>query len=246
DHNRPIIPNETFEDVTAFLDRDTLDSMQLVCLFMLDFIRVRERDKLALRLIPEVHIGEIIKRPWMSAWLPIACVDLGQGNKRWLSSTHVLSTFLRLSYCQRVCIDLAEIQSIYYERGLGFECLWGMVFDGLHAKDTPVGAMDVRMAASCAYSVKCCIGAFKSVQEVCLNIDDTMSGDQSTFDQDFFGDSARRGVQSFEFRTKYDPIVVDMSAALAFGFAEPAAGCDRRLEGVELTAENDILAEVRQ
>lgn len=73
-----------------------------------------------------------------------------------------------------------------------------------------------------------------------------MSGDQSTFDQDFFGDSARRGVQSFEFRTKYDPIVVDMSAALAFGFAEPAAGCDRRLEGVELTAENDILAEVRQ
>lgn len=52
------MPAETFENVAAFLDRDILDSMQLACCFMLDFIRVRETDKLALRWIADVQIGE--------------------------------------------------------------------------------------------------------------------------------------------------------------------------------------------
>lgn len=51
------MPTETFEEVAAYLNRDTLDSMQLACRFMLDFIRKRDMGKLALRSIPEVQIG---------------------------------------------------------------------------------------------------------------------------------------------------------------------------------------------
>lgn len=54
------MPVETFEDVVAYLDRDTLDSMQLACRFMLDFIRDKETNKLALRSITEVNIGKTI------------------------------------------------------------------------------------------------------------------------------------------------------------------------------------------
>lgn len=57
---------------------------------------------------------------------------------------------------------------------------------------------------------------------------------------------ARNGVRSFDFRTTDDAIEVDIVAALAFGFADSAAEGDRTLAGVQLTAENNILAEVRQ
>ncbi|KAH7698072.1 hypothetical protein AAVH_34840 [Aphelenchoides avenae] len=56
----PQIPTETFMEVASYLDRDTLDSMQLACRFMHDLIRVQETDKLALRNITDVEIGRTI------------------------------------------------------------------------------------------------------------------------------------------------------------------------------------------
>lgn len=47
-------------EVASYLDRDTLDSMQLACRFMHDLIRVQETDKLALRNITDVEIGRTI------------------------------------------------------------------------------------------------------------------------------------------------------------------------------------------
>lgn len=91
-----------------------------------------------------------------------------------------------------------------------------------------------------------CIAAFKSVREIRLNIADETFADVSAFDELFFGDLARRDVRSLEVRTTYDAIEVDVATALAFGFAEPAAGGDRRLEGVELNADSNVLATVRE
>ncbi|KAH7714622.1 hypothetical protein AAVH_18014 [Aphelenchoides avenae] len=57
--NRPCrsLPAETFVEVVLFADRDTLDAMQLVCSFLLNFIKERELMQLALRAIPKVYIG---------------------------------------------------------------------------------------------------------------------------------------------------------------------------------------------
>lgn len=43
--------------MVLFADRDTLDAMQLVCSFLLKFIRERELTQLALRSIWRVDIG---------------------------------------------------------------------------------------------------------------------------------------------------------------------------------------------
>ncbi|KAH7704632.1 hypothetical protein AAVH_28178, partial [Aphelenchoides avenae] len=53
----PSLPTETFAEVVLFTDRDTLDAMQLVCSFLLNFIRERELMQLALRAISTVKIG---------------------------------------------------------------------------------------------------------------------------------------------------------------------------------------------
>ncbi|KAH7697193.1 hypothetical protein AAVH_35725, partial [Aphelenchoides avenae] len=57
--NRPCRswPAETFLEVVLFADRDTLDAVQLVCGFLLNFIRERELKQLALRDIPDVDIN---------------------------------------------------------------------------------------------------------------------------------------------------------------------------------------------
>ncbi|KAH7691257.1 hypothetical protein AAVH_40231, partial [Aphelenchoides avenae] len=58
--NRPCrsTPIETFVQILLYTDRDTLDAMQLVCHFMLEFIRDREAKELPLRSISQVNIGK--------------------------------------------------------------------------------------------------------------------------------------------------------------------------------------------
>ncbi|KAH7704135.1 hypothetical protein AAVH_28680 [Aphelenchoides avenae] len=255
--NRPRIPNETFEDVAAYLDRDTLDSMQLSCRFVLDFIRLRETDKLALRWIAHVHIGETLTSleggREVNYWLPITYIERGENDRQWLDNMHIISAFLRLSYCNRVVIDPPGLQSVESHTFLQkFNRYCGMLLEHLNATDTSVGVLTVR-AEGCAYTAQreCfklgdCVGTFKSVNEVRLNVADDTFEEVRAFDEIFFADMARSGVRCLEFRTTYDAIEVDVVTALAFGFAEPAAGGDRRLAGVELSADSNILAEVRE
>lgn len=51
--------NELFVEVMLFMDRDSLDSMQLACRFMLDYIRQREPTELALRRILKFNLGGV-------------------------------------------------------------------------------------------------------------------------------------------------------------------------------------------
>ncbi|KAH7710325.1 hypothetical protein AAVH_22397 [Aphelenchoides avenae] len=57
--NRPCprTPNETFTDILHFLDRDTLDAVQLTFRFLLEFIGDREASGLPLRSLSQVKIG---------------------------------------------------------------------------------------------------------------------------------------------------------------------------------------------
>ncbi|KAH7708140.1 hypothetical protein AAVH_24599 [Aphelenchoides avenae] len=248
--NRPTMPNETLEDVVACLDRDSLDSMQLSSRFMLNFIRVREMDQLALRWIAHVHIGETMTglegSLEVNYWLPITYMERGQNDRQWLDNMHIISAFLRLSYCNRVVIDppgLQRDESRAFRQKFNRYC--GMLLEHLNAPDTSVGVLTVRVE-DCAYTAQHCIGAFKSVSEVRLNIADDIFADVSAFDELFFGEMACRGVRTLEIRTTYDAIEVDVVTVLAFGFAVPAAGGDRRLAGVELSADSNILAAIRE
>ncbi|KAH7713298.1 hypothetical protein AAVH_19355 [Aphelenchoides avenae] len=61
--NRPCpnTPNETFVDILLFMDRDTLEAMQLACRFLLEFVRDREVKELPLRSISQVDLVEFYR-----------------------------------------------------------------------------------------------------------------------------------------------------------------------------------------
>lgn len=141
--------NELFVEVVFFMDRDSLDSMQLACRFMLHYIREREANELALRRIWNVHLGKMWRYAVVAVckifgdfsvgrpnpddegyWLPRAEIDF--------KCVHGLLPYLRLAYCGSVYVLLETIQSIQ-----SYEIACGMLFDDLNVRETHVESLDV-------------------------------------------------------------------------------------------------------
>lgn len=96
--------------------------------------------------------------------------------------------------------------------------------------------------------------AFKSTNGVRLEMVEDNVLKEEAFDETFFIHLAQNGVRSIGFYTlSYltelyieASVVIDIEAALAFGFAEPNAGGDRCLTGVAVSVKSEIFTEVRR
>ncbi|KAH7709172.1 hypothetical protein AAVH_23560 [Aphelenchoides avenae] len=107
--NRPRMLHELFVEVMLFMDRDSLDSMQLADRFLLDYITKHEADELALRRISEVYLGDVCCGPDPDDeehWLPLMYLSRRIDNDKKIhefNCVHVLLPYLRLAYCKSVC-----------------------------------------------------------------------------------------------------------------------------------------------
>lgn len=86
------------------------------------------------------------------------------------------------------------------------------------------------------------LGAFealKPLKEVVISVDYWVDW-TSSFNEAFFLFAAECGVRSITF----DSVIgIDLGAALSFGFAEPAAGGDRSISGVNCELHDDAFFE---
>ncbi|KAH7713419.1 hypothetical protein AAVH_19215 [Aphelenchoides avenae] len=167
--NRPCrsAPNETLVEILLFADRDTLDSMQLVCHFMLNFIRDREAGELPLRSFSEVNIGKF-RRPqfasnqWKDYCLPFGVLTVSETGKELFSdAVSELVPYLRLAYCVEINVDIRWTCSEPDERrGAGYGLLRS-IFDDLVVPNTFVNVVTVYVDEQSA------IFALRSVQKFC-------------------------------------------------------------------------------
>ncbi|KAH7710168.1 hypothetical protein AAVH_22533 [Aphelenchoides avenae] len=143
----PLLPAETFLEVVLFADRDTLDTMQLVCSFLLKVIRERELTQLALRAISRVRIGGThnyaVYGADVEGWLPSIEMDYnrGAGKKLAPKTIHQLTSCLRMAFCKSVYINVGTID----ERNFVFTDAWAMVFDDLVAPSTVVDTLSISL-----------------------------------------------------------------------------------------------------
>lgn len=84
----------------------------------------------------------------------MSSVSRGRRDGRWFNCSHQVSTFLRLSYCENVCIDVARLQNmvgdaLMYVEAPSFDNVSGVMFDDLDAKNTSVDAMSMKMDKGC-------------------------------------------------------------------------------------------------
>ncbi|KAH7718790.1 hypothetical protein AAVH_13767 [Aphelenchoides avenae] len=230
--NKSELRKKTFLEVVLFADRDTLDAMQLVCSFLLKFIRERELTQLTLRPISRVNIGEYILEisgGGYDGWLPTVKMEYSRGAGKEVApkTVHQLTCCLHMAFC--------ESQRL--------------VFDDLVAPSTFVGTLDVRLPRFEVELANRGIVAFKSVKRVNLG-----SPKGSTYgkllDEAFFVPAAQRGVRHLKHCEYKMPDVTNIrantTAALAFGFAEPTAGGDRSLRGIHCDVGADLLTHVKQ
>ncbi|KAH7710881.1 hypothetical protein AAVH_21835, partial [Aphelenchoides avenae] len=243
-HNRPL-PAESFVEVVLFADRDTLDAMQLTCSVLFNIIKERELKKLALRTISEVVIG---RHFWqysdeLNYWLPSAEIVYGHGDGQMSvpKTVHQLTSFLRVAFCESVCIDFMGAPGAGRNGVLVNVC--GMVFDETLAPSTFAGMLHVRVSRCSVELAARGIVAFKSVKNVC--VESSWSG--APLNENFFIAAVHRGVRHIELKSADGlKTAANTAAALSFGFAEPVAGGDRSLLGVFCEVGADFLAHVKQ
>ncbi|KAH7713415.1 hypothetical protein AAVH_19211 [Aphelenchoides avenae] len=254
-HNRTrrSLPAENFVEVVLFADRDTLDTMQLVCSYFLTLIRELELTQLALRAISRVEIGKFLWRreDRFDGWLPIVDVIRRYGAERELvpKTVHQLMPCLRMSFCRSVCIDLGGVSYAHAT----FSNVCGMVFDDLAAPSTFVGTLDIRLPPRNMELALRGIEAFKSVKTLRMEpvpIDDDiyyeLAGEEP-LDEKIFIPALKRGVRHIEVISEDDRgAPANTAAALSFGFAEPAAGGDRSLLGIACDIGADFLELIKQ
>ncbi|KAH7713017.1 hypothetical protein AAVH_19626 [Aphelenchoides avenae] len=139
----PSLPTETFVEVVLFADRDTLDTMQLVCGFLLSLIRERELTQLALRAISKVVVGSWDNYHGQNGWLPFVEMVRGHdaGKELVPKSVHHLASCLRVAFCESVLIELIGGP----EEGDAFNALCDMLFHDLFASSTFVGTLTITM-----------------------------------------------------------------------------------------------------
>ncbi|KAH7719933.1 hypothetical protein AAVH_12576 [Aphelenchoides avenae] len=245
----PLLPEETFLEVMLFADRDTLDTMQFVCSFLLNFIRERELTQLALRAISRVRIGQLHDYEAFGdivpGWLPTIEMDYKRGAGKELApkTIHQLASCLRMSYCELVYIYVGTID----ETNSVFSDAWAMVFDDLVAPSTFVGTLYISLPRCDVELALRGIVAFKSVKTV--NVDAYEHADQEPLDENFFLPAAQRGVRHLthsDYTWGEHDMPANTVAALSFGFAEPTTGGDRSLCGTDCDIGKDFLAQVKQ
>ncbi|KAH7722285.1 hypothetical protein AAVH_10142 [Aphelenchoides avenae] len=249
---RPALSDDSIIELILFMDRDTLDSMQLVCRFVRDSIATLDRRtaKLALRLIRRVQVGDV-----MRVGTPVVELmrDEGQPDTllRYIDN---MGPYLRHAYCSSVMIDL---QLLPHASGNNADFFYRRFFDGLKAEETPVNSLCLNTRKLASGLLTRCLQAFKSVKKLhhewvphCVH---DLDVSEATFDAEFFVHAASRGVcdlASITCVTHVWPdegiVAIPFSAALAFGFAKPESGGDRELflDHGELTG--DLLTQLRQ
>ncbi|KAH7714624.1 hypothetical protein AAVH_18016 [Aphelenchoides avenae] len=243
--NRPCrsLPVETFVEVVLFADRDTLDTMQLVCSFLLNFIRERELTQLPLRAIPKVNIGRSFDRYGGGGgeyWLPVAekLCDRGAGKELVPKSLQHLVSCLRLAFCDSLFINLAGAPEV----GEPLSILFGMLFN-----DLIVGTLTFIKCLCDVNELARGIEAFKSVKTVSVEYD-WDSAVLEPLGENFLVSAAQHGVRHIELKPESRiRISVKAANALSFGFTEPTVGGDRSLLGVSWVFNGaKFLAQVRQ
>lgn len=153
--------NELFAEVMLFMGQDSHDSMQLARRFMLDYIRKNEITELALRRIERVSLGDVCRyktdyfrnlfrhfsTDGLNAgdeehWMPVMRLSRhGGDNDKVLvfNCVHGLLPYLRLAYCDFVCVVFETIQSA---GAISFEIALALL-DDLNACEAHVDSLHV-------------------------------------------------------------------------------------------------------
>ncbi|KAH7709174.1 hypothetical protein AAVH_23562 [Aphelenchoides avenae] len=252
--NRPRMLNELFDEVMLFMDRDSLDSIQLACRFMLNYISKHEANELALRLISAVSLGEMWRANGLNAddeeyWLPVMRLsrDDEEGDKVLVfNCVHGLLPYLRLAFCKAVYVTLNVIQSA---SATSYEIACGMLFGNFDARETHVESLYVDCDQGTVDILNRSINAFKSVKKVTMSTTSDELIEPEAFNEAFFASLAQRGIRYF--RSELDEnqenfLEIDASTALAYAFASPTADVSRELSGLECKIEKDFLQLVRK
>ncbi|KAH7721736.1 hypothetical protein AAVH_10814 [Aphelenchoides avenae] len=250
-HNRPRMLNELFVEAMLFMDRDSLDSMQLACRFMLDYIREHEATELALRQISTMSLGDVRRadgpnRDDEEYWLPVMRVSrysCDDDKELSFNCVHGLLPYLRLAFCQFVHVDLRTIQSA---SDASYEVACGMLFGDLSACEIPVNWLSVYSDQGSVDLLNRSIDAFKSVRMVCMETTSDDLIEPQAFNEAFFASLAHRGIRHFDSELKRRFLEVDAQAALAYAFAEPMNGVSREPTGLQFRNVMDFLKIVRK
>ncbi|KAH7725097.1 hypothetical protein AAVH_07375 [Aphelenchoides avenae] len=257
---REVIESSDIASVSAALvvllagaDRDTLDAMQLVCSFLLKFIRERELTQLALRSIWRVDIGNghtpvgrtcEPRSNSYEGWLPTIGMQRYRRAEDLAPNTiHSLTSYLRMAFCDWVYISVDAVA----DTSFSFGKVWGMVFDDLAAPSTFVDILNMNLPLCRVELALRGIVAFKSVGHVYVDSLQTYA-DQEPLSESFFVPAAEHGVRYINhISSAGNPAIQsDTAAAISFGFANPLNGGDRCLIGIDCAIGADFLAQVKQ
>ncbi|KAH7709175.1 hypothetical protein AAVH_23563 [Aphelenchoides avenae] len=253
-NDRPRMLNELFVEAMLFMDRDSLDSMQLACRFMFDYIREHEANKLALRQISRVSLGDIRRVGSDGAdeeydWLSVMRVIRRSGDQDQelvFTCVHRLLPYLRTAYCEYVRVTLSTIQSAGAKSYL-IAC--GILFDDLVARETThVGRLSVDSEQGSVELLNRSIDAFKSVRKLEMIATSDELIEPEAFNEVFFASLAQRRIAYFDsgLDISVDSFLeIDAATAFAYLFAEPLNGVSRELSGVQCT-EKDLLKLIRK
>ncbi|KAH7693405.1 hypothetical protein AAVH_39559, partial [Aphelenchoides avenae] len=246
--NRPRMLNELFAEVMLFMGQDSHDSMQLARRFMLDYIRKNEITELALRRIERVSLGDVCRTDGLNAgdeehWMPVMRLSRhGGDNDKVLvfNCVHGLLPYLRLAYCDFVCVVFETIQSA---GAISFEIALALL-DDLNACEAHVDSLHVCSDQGTVDLLNRSINAFKSVKEVTMKVKSDELIEPEAFNEAFFASLAHRGVRYFRSELDYNEdrvLEIDAESALAHIFAEPLTDVSRELSGLNYANENEFL-----
>ncbi|KAH7725613.1 hypothetical protein AAVH_06793 [Aphelenchoides avenae] len=233
------IPTETFIEIVLFVDRDVLDALQLVCRFLFKFIEDRGAEQLPLRSIARVQIGKSFRRYWLPFVEVVREVardrelnreDLGQNGPS-PKTVGQLVSYLRLTYCESVCVDLRWRD---YRNTKHRTAAHHAIFGDLVVSNAFVNVLTVCVDERSEFDARFALEAFMPLGEVFVNVVDC--GDWSHFsDEAFFISAAKRGVRSIKFASPNGSAIgVGVLPAISFGLAEPTSGGDRILRNVDV------------
>ncbi|KAH7713016.1 hypothetical protein AAVH_19625 [Aphelenchoides avenae] len=219
--------------------------MQLVCRFLLEFILNREAKELPLRSISRVYIGRHFRpKPgdyWEQHWLPVVNVvrDSSTGAKR-PETVHQLVPYLRLAYCESICIDLRWTRFVRHGH---HNAAYGAFFGDLLVPNTFVDVLTVRVDEGGAILAPRAFEAFKPLNKVVVKATGHHDWENSFYEA-FFLSAAECGVRSIEFKSDSRFTTgIGLLPALSFGFSELAAGGDRSITGVDCDIDDDNFLE---
>ncbi|KAH7699391.1 hypothetical protein AAVH_33503, partial [Aphelenchoides avenae] len=250
-NNRPRLLNELFVEVMLFMDRDSLDSIQLACRFMLAYIREHEANELALRRIAAVSLGDVRFAEDVNAddeeyWLPVMrLIRYDEDEKLVFTCVHGLVPYLRMVFCKAVYVTLETIQSA---GATNYEIACGMLFADLNARSTDVDSLRVCSDQGATDLLNRCINAFKSVRHLHMTATSDELFEPHAFNEVFFASLAHRGITCFDAKLDLNQagiLEINAGTAFAYVFAEPMNGVSRELRGVKFV-EKDILELIRK